>query len=307
MTVAADLASPTRPRYEVADVFRQYGEAYRQTHPLRLEQQKVITALMHCRTAALGGHVDECNQCGALRLSYNSCRNRHCPKCGALQKAQWLAARLADLLPIEYFHVVFTLDHALNPLARVNPTRIYDLLFATAAQTVKAFGVRYLGGEIGVVAVLHTWGQTLEQHLHLHCIVTGGALSADEQSWRSCAPGFLFPVLPLSQAFRDAFCDGLRRLRQQGALGYAGESLALQDPDRFEALVATMQSKNWQVYAKESFGGPHQVFDYPSTSSGQVWGATCSGWRLPISGWKVLTAAKSVFAGGIIARADRRR
>ena len=247
---------------EVADVFRLYGEAYRQSHPLSYEQQKAIAALTRCRTATLGGHVDECDQCGVLRISYNSCRNRHCPKCGALSKARWLEARQRDLLPIAYFHVVFTIAHTLNALARCNPTRIYDLLFASAAKSLKAFGARYLGGEIGVVAVLHTWGQDLGQHIHLHCIVTGGGLSFDTQHWQACPPGFLFPVLPLSKAFRDTFCAGLARLHQRQQLVFAGDCAGLESADNFAGLMAELQAKDWQVYAKESFGGPDQVFNY---------------------------------------------
>ncbi len=262
MIIYGDQLSPTKPRYEIADIFRQYGEAYRQNHHVSYEQQKAIAAITQCRTGTLGGHVDECDQCGVLRISYNSCRNRHCPKCGALSKARWLETRELELLPIDYFHVVFTIDHALNALARCNATRIYDLLFASAAQTLKALGARYLGGEIGVVAVLHTWGQDLGQHIHLHCIVTGGALSFDEQHWRACPKGFLFPVLPLSKAFRDTFCAGLARLHQRGQLVFAGECARLESGDTFAGLLAELQAKDWQVYAKESFGGPQQVFDY---------------------------------------------
>ena len=262
MIIYTDQLSTAKPRYEIADIFEQYGEAYRQSHPVSYEQQKAMAAITQCRTAVLGGHVDECDQCGVLRISYNSCRNRHCPKCGALSKARWLEARLRELLPIEYFHVVFTLDHALNALARCNATRIYDLLFAAAAQTLKAFGTRYLKGDIGVVAVLHTWGQDLGQHIHLHCIVTGGALSFDQQHWQACPKGFLFPVLPLSKAFREAVCAGLTRLHQHGQLVFAGDCAGLESADSFASFVAEMQAKDWQVYAKESFGGPTQVFDY---------------------------------------------
>lgn len=262
MIFYADQLSTAKPRYEIADIFEQYGEAYRQSHHVSYEQQKAIAAITQCRTAVLGGHVDECDQCRVVRISYNSCRNRHCPKCGALRKARWLEARLQELLPIQYFHVVFTLDHALNALARCNATRIYDLLFAAAAQTLKVFGARYLGGEIGLVAVLHTWGQDLGQHIHLHCIVAGGALSLDERHWQSCPQGFLFPVLPLSKAFRDTFCAGLARLYQRRQLVFAGDCAGLESADNFAGLMAELQAKDWQVYAKESFGGPDQVFDY---------------------------------------------
>jgi rubrerythrin len=260
--IYTDQLSTAKPRYEIADIFQQYGEAYRQSHHVSYEQQKAIAAITQCRTAVLGGHVDECDQCGVLRISYNSCRNRHCPKCGALSKARWLEARQRDLLPIAYFHVVFTIAHTLNALARCNPTRIYDLLFASAAKSLKAFGARYLGGEIGIVAVLHTWGQDLGQHIHLHCIVTGGGLSFDTQRWQACPPGFLFPLLPLSKAFRDTFCAGLARLHQRQQLVFAGDCAGLESADNFAGLMAELQAKDWQVYAKESFGGPDQVFNY---------------------------------------------
>lgn len=256
------VVSPAKPAVEIADVFRQYGEAYRQQYAVSAEQRAAMRAIEQCRTAALGGHVDECDQCGMLRISYNSCRNRHCPKCGALNQARWLAARRADLLPIQYFHVVFTLDHALNALARCNPQRMYNLLFATAAHTLKAFGHKYWHGELGVIAVLHTWGQNLNQHIHLHCIVTGGALSADSHYWHAAAPGFLFPILPLSAAFRDAFCQDLARLQRRGQLRFAGECAPLQDVAVFADWLAQLRAKDWQVYAKPPFGGPDQVFDY---------------------------------------------
>jgi hypothetical protein len=262
MDVSVTQVSRAKPSVEVADIVRQFGEAYQQRYPVSPEQRAALRAIAHCRTAALGGHVDACDACGTLRISYNSCRNRHCPKCGALDQARWLAARRAELLPIEYFHVVFTLDHALNPLARCNPKAIYDLLFASAAQTLKAFGAKYLHGDIGLVAVLHTWGQDLNQHLHLHCIVTGGALSVDGHVWHAAPPGFLFPVLPLSAAFRQAFCDGLARLHQRGELVWAGQCAALQDSAAFAAWLGQLRDKNWQVYIKPPFGSPEQVFDY---------------------------------------------
>jgi len=250
------------PRYEVADVFRQYGQAYRRKHRLSAEQWEAMRAIEQCRTAALGGHVDECDTCGALRISYNSCRNRHCPKCGALEKARWLEARQAELLPVEYFHIVFTTDHALNPLVRWNQTAIYNLLFRSASEALKGCGAKYLGGQLGFVAVLHTWGQALSPHIHLHCIVTGGALSFDGQAWRSCPQGFLFPVVELSQVFRDKFCGGLARLYRRGELVLGGACAELEREENFDRWLSEMQTKKWQVYAKEVLGGPEQVFDY---------------------------------------------
>jgi len=255
------LSTP-KPQYEVADIFREYGSAYREQYHPSHEQERVMRAIEECRTAALGGHVDECDHCGALRVSYNSCRNRHCPKCGALAQARWIRARQADLLPVPYFHVVFTLDHAIHPLARCNPDAIYEALFASAAQTLKEFGVQYLQGDLGFIAVLHTWGQSLEQHLHLHGIVTGGALSFDQSRWQPCPTGFLFPVLPLSRAFRDRFCQALARLYQSGQLLFAGECAELAQPEAMQRLLVELQAKHWQVYIKEALPGPEQVMVY---------------------------------------------
>ena len=260
-TPSISLGTP-KPDYEVADVFRLYGQDYRRTYPLTHEQWEVMWDIEHCRTAALGGHVDECDRCGVLRISYNSCRNRHCPKCQALAKARWIEARRAELLPIEYFHGVFTTDHAINVLVGWNRALIYTLIFAAVAESLKAFGLAYLGGEIGVVVVLHTWGQGLEQHIHVHCIITGGALSPDGQHWQACPKGFLFPVELLSATFRDRLCEGLRRAYGEGKLSFGGQCAELADAARFEAWLGAMQAKNWEVYLKEPFGGPEGVLDY---------------------------------------------
>src|SRR6266545_6798074 len=177
--------SIVRPRVELAEIVRAHGDAYRRTHPLALVQHRALRAIETCRPAVLGGHQETCDQCGAVRITYNSCRNRHCPKCQILPKERWLAAQCADLLPIPYFHVVFTLPHALNALAQGNPRVLYTLLFRAAADTLLTFGrdPRHLGGTIGITAILHTWGQNLSQHLHLHCLVTGGALARDRSRW----------------------------------------------------------------------------------------------------------------------------
>src|SRR6185503_9863148 len=198
---------------ELADIFRPYGAAYRQTHPLSRAQRRAMQAIETCRTAALGGHRDTCDRCGAVQISYNSCRNRHCPQCQPLAKERWLEARRADLLPVEYFHVVFTLPHTLNPLAQGNPRLIYTLLFHAVAATLTTFArdPRHLGGDLGGTAILHTWGQNLSQHLHLHCVVTGGALAPDGARWISAPPGFLFPVRALAVVFRAKYLDALRR------------------------------------------------------------------------------------------------
>jgi hypothetical protein len=256
------IQTDCRPHVEVADILRLYGDAYREQYPVSPEQRLVMRDIVQCRTAALGGHVDECDSCGGLRISYNSCRNRHCPKCGALMKAEWLERQKACLLPTHYFHVVFTIDHAFNPLIRVNQQAMYDLLFHSAASTLQAFGRKHLGGEIGCTVILHTWGQTLVEHPHLHCLVPGGALSADGQRWQSTLPTFLFPIEALSAQFRDRFCDGLWRLYRCGRLRFAGESLAYAEEASFSALVSAARGKAWQVYAKPPFAEAAQVLEY---------------------------------------------
>ncbi len=251
-------------RVELADLVRTHAGAVRQAARLTRGQHRALRAIAACRTAALGGHTDACNTCGAIRISYNSCRNRHCPKCQTLAKERWLAARRAELLPIEYFHVVFTLPHALNPLAQGNPRVIYTLLFQAAAATLATFGddPRHLGGELGIVAILHTWGQTLGQHLHLHCVVTGGALARDGSRWRPAKPGFLFPVRALAEVFRGKYLAGLRRAFDRGELRFAGSVAGLADPTAFAAFLATLRADAWVVYAKPPFGGPAQVLEY---------------------------------------------
>src|SRR2546425_7256115 len=195
------------PAVEVAHIFRTHGAAYRHTHALSRAQRRAMQAIEACRTAALGGHRETCDTCGAERIAYNSCRNRHCPKCQTLAKERWLAARRAELLPVEYFHVVFTLPHALNALAQGNPRVIYTLLFRAVAATLTTFGrdPRHLGGDVGGTAILHTWGQNLSQHLHLHCVVAGGALTQDGARWLAAPPGFLFPVRALARVFRGKY------------------------------------------------------------------------------------------------------
>jgi hypothetical protein len=220
-----------------------------------------MRAIELCRTAALGGHRDTCDHCGAERLAYNSCRNRHCPKCQTLAKERWLAARRAALLPIEYFHVVFTLPHALNALVAEHARLIYDTLFHAAAATLQCFArdPQHLGGELGGTAVLHTWGQTLVQHVHLHCIVTGGALAADGSRWIAAPPGFLFPVRALASVFRAKYLDALHAAHAAGALTPTGPLAA---PGALLRLLADLRQQPWVVYAKRPFAGPEQVLDY---------------------------------------------
>lgn len=245
LTSLIDVAT-VKPAIEVADIFRLDFDDYLKTHHCTAEEFAAVNAIIKCRTAAMGGHIRCCDSCGGIQIAYNSCNNRHCPKCGAFEKAQWLAKQAARLIPVPHFQVVFTVDHLVNDLAYVNPQPIYDLLFATANGVLKEFAQRYLGGKVGVTAVLHTWGQTMQHHIHLHCMVTGGALisTADGYVWRSAGRGFLFPVVELSAAFRDAFCQGLQRLVKRGELRLVGECTAVD----VAKLVQTMQAKAWEVF-----------------------------------------------------------
>jgi hypothetical protein len=255
---------PHAHRLELADIVRAHGARYRQTHRLARVQQAALRAIACCRTAALGGHRETCDRCGAVRLSYNSCRNRHCPKCQTLAKERWLAARRAELLPIPYFHVVFTLPHALNALAQGNPRVIDTLLFRAAADTLLTFGrdLRHLGGTIGITAILHTWGQNLTQHLHLHCLVTGGALAADRSRWIASRASFLFPVRALSRVFRAKYLAGLQRAFAAGELTFADGTAELADRPVFTRFLAPLRAQDWVVYAKRPFAGPEQVLEY---------------------------------------------
>lgn len=275
-----------KPKYEVADVFRKYGKAYRRKYSLTPEQEKAMWAIVNCRTAALGGYVEQCDTCAKLRMCYCSCKSRDCPKCGAWEKAKWLAKLERKLLPIPYFHVVFTTDHRINGLARVDPWSIYNLLFRTAAKVLKAYGRKYLGGEIGFTIVLHTWGQTMNEHIHVHCIVTGGALQETEEGprWQSSKKGFLFPVKKLSRDFRDEFCEGLKRLYREGT------ALAGVDPSKVEEvdvkkLVTQMRSKRWEVFIKPAPDDPKKLCDYLGKYTQKI---AISNYRIAdISGGKV--------------------
>jgi hypothetical protein len=253
-----------RPRLELADIVRARGDGYRRTHRLVPVQHAALRAIATCRTAVLGGHRETCDRCGATRITYNSCRNRHCPKCQTLTKERWLAARRADLLPIPYFHVVFTLPHMLNALAQGNPRVIYTLLFRAAADTLLTFGrdPRHLGGTIGITAMLPTWGQTLSQHLHVHCLVTGGALAATGSRWITGRSSFLFPVRALATVFRAKYLTGLHRAFDSGALTFAGGTAALADRRAFVAFLGQLRAVDWIVYAKQPFAGPEQVLAY---------------------------------------------
>ena len=271
-TAAGAGTDPQRPRFEVADVVREYGAAFRATHHVSHEQERVLRAIEQCRTAALGGHVEACETCGAEQICYNSCRNRHCPKCQGSARAQWLAAEQALLLPVPYFHVVFTLPHQLNPLLRVNPRGLYNLLFQAAAQTLQEFArdPKHLGAEIGITAVLHTWGQTLTEHIHVHCVVTGGGLIADGTQWRACRRRFLFAVKAMSKVFRGKYLAALTRLRTQQQLHFAGVSAALTEDRAWTAFLRQLHHTRWVVYAKPPWGGPEQVLKYLSRYTHRV-------------------------------------
>jgi hypothetical protein len=253
-----------RPPLEVANIFRQHGYDFRLTHPLSPEQRRVMRAIERCRTAALGGHVEQCDVCGHQRIAYNSCRNRHCPKCQSLAKARWLQARLADLLPVEYFHVVFTLPEQLAAVGLQNKRVVYNLLFSTASETLRTIAAdpRHLGADVGFLAVLHTWDQTLRHHPHLHCVVPGGGLSVDRESWRSCRRGFFLPVNVLARLFRRLFLQGLERAYQKGKLSFHGACAFLTKPTAFNRLLKSVRAREWWVYAKRPFGGPAQVLAY---------------------------------------------
>jgi len=255
----------SRPAIELAGIFRQYGPAYRAAHVLPVEQHRLMRAIENCRTAALGGHVDRCGQCDHLRISYNSCRNRHCPKCQGKQRAEWLERRKEDLLPVEYFHVVFTLPPEAAALARQNPAAVYSILFQTSAATLLtvARDRRHLGAEIGFFTLLHTWGQNLHYHPHVHCVVTGGGLALGEQErFVRCRPGFFLPVRVLSRLFRRLFLEAIGDAYGKGKLCFRAELTELAQPAAFAAWLAHLQKIDWVVYAKPPFGGPEAVLAY---------------------------------------------
>jgi hypothetical protein len=257
------LADAARGKVALAQIFARPGAAFRSANRLVPVQLRAMHAIQACRTEALGGHVEQCDACGLLRYHYHSCRNRHCPKCQTLAKERWLAARRAELLPVPYFHLVFTLPHELNVLAQGNPRAIYRLLFQSVSDTLIEFGEnpRWLGGEIAATLVLHTWGQRLTQHLHLHCLVPAGALGADGQ-WIRPRRGFLFPVKALSRVFRAKFLTGLKRALDADRLRLDGSTLALRRPTALSEWFAQLRAQPWVVYAKQPFGGPQQVLDY---------------------------------------------
>ena len=255
-----------RPKLEVADVFRRYGAAYRQQHAGSLSrgQRRVMSAIELCRTAALGGHLEQCDCCGHPRPAYHSCRNRHCPKCQSLARAQWLEDRQAELLPVEYFHVVFTVPEEIAALAYQNKEVVYGILFRATAETLRTLAAdpQHLGAEIGFFAVLHSWGQNLLHHPHLHCVVPGGGLAPDGKRWIACRPGFFLPVNVLSCLFRRLFLDYLQAAFEQGQRHFFSSLERLRDPHAFAHYLAPLRQIDWVVHAKPPFGGPEQVLNY---------------------------------------------
>jgi len=255
-----------RPPLEVADIFRRYGSAYRQQHAGSLSrgQRRVMSAIELCRTAALGGHLEQCDSCGHQRPAYHSCRNRHCPRCQSLARAQWLQDRHAELLPTQYFHVVFTVPEEIAALAYQNKEVVYGILFRATAETLRTIAAdpKHLGAEIGFLAVLHTWGQNLLFHPHLHCVVPGGGIAPDGQRWIACRPGFFLPVRVLSRLFRRLFLEHLQTAFDTGKLQFFSSLERLRDPKAFAQYLAPLQQIQWVVYAKRPFGGPQQVLNY---------------------------------------------
>ena len=263
-----------RQALEVADIFRCHGPAFRAAHAghVSLAQLKAMSAIEACRTAALGGHVEGCQDCGHRRIAYNSCRNRHCPKCQGAAAREWLAAREADLLPVGYFHVVFTLPAEVADIAFHNKAVVYDLLFRAASETMMTIAAdpRHLGARIGITAVLHTWGSAMTHHPHLHMIVPGGGISLDGERWVSSRPAFLLPVHVLGALFRRLFLAGLLELHTAGRLQFFGDQSGLNDQRAFGRHLAPVRAKKWVVYAKPPFSGPEAVLAYLSRYTHRV-------------------------------------
>jgi hypothetical protein len=255
-----------RPKLEVADVFRRYGEAYREKHgaSMSVAQRRVMSAIEVCRTAALGGHLERCDECGHERNCFNSCRDRHCPKCQSLARARWIQDRQSELLEVPYFHVVFTVPKEIAAIAFQNKKVVYGILFRVTAETLTTIAAdpEHLGAEIGFFAVLHSWGQNLQFHPHLHCVVPGGGPSPDGTRWISCGPNFFLPVRVLSRLFRRLFLKSLQKAFDSGKLHLLGHLKPLRDRLAFVRHLAALKRQDWVVYAKRPFAGPQQVLDY---------------------------------------------
>jgi len=255
-----------RPKLEVADIFRRHGEAWRTANAghLSLAQRRVMTAIEICRTAALGGHVERCQDCAHTRIAYNSCRNRHCNKCQWRAAAAWLTAREAELLGVPYFHFVFKLPSAIGAMAYQNKAKVYGLLFKAAAETLTTIAAdrKHLGAKIGIIAVLHTWGQALQLNPHLHCVVPGGGISPDGKRWIASKPGFFLPVRVLARLFRRLFLEGLTAAFQAGELQFFSDLVHLNEAKEFAATVGPLRTTEWVVFAKKTFAGPEQLLAY---------------------------------------------
>ena len=256
--LCAPAIAAARPEFEVADIVRDFGEAFRRTHVVTPDQAEVLRAIVACRTPALGGHLDVCASCGLERPSYNSCRNRHCPKCQALAQAAWVEGREERILPVGHFHTVFTVPDVLHRLAAFRREDVFDLLFRTAAETLRELAQRHLGAELGVTMVLHTWTRDLRFHPHVHAIVTAGGLALDGFEWRSCGE-YLFPVRVMGALFRGKFLAGLRGLHARGVFATFGD---FRDPQAFDRMMAKLAKKRWVVYAKRPFGAAAHVLAY---------------------------------------------
>jgi hypothetical protein len=259
------VAPSAARRVEIGDIFRRYGPAYRARNRLHLRQRRAMRAIERCRTPAMGGHLQACDHCDAMVVRFHSCRDRHCPKCQTLAKERWVEARRSELLATPYYHLVFTLPHVLNPLIQGNPRCLYNLLFKAASETLLTFGrdPKWIGGEIGVTLVLHTWGQNLGDHVHVHGLVTGGGLAPDGQRWlKARNRKFLFPVAALSEVFKAKYLELLIKARKSGALRFGGKTEELADDPAFAAFVAELRGTYWTVYAKAPFAGPEKLIDY---------------------------------------------
>ncbi|MFY9204607.1 MAG: IS91 family transposase [Yoonia sp.] len=263
-----------KPTLEIADIFRRYGPAWRQANKghVSLSQLKVMSSIEACRTEALGGHVAACTKCDHLHIAYNSCKNRHCPKCQGPAARSWMAARAEDLLPVEYFHVVFTLPAEIARIAYWNKRAVYGLLFKASAETVTTIAAdpKRLGAKVGMSSVLHTWGSALTHHPHIHMIVPGGGLSPDGKTWIACKPRFFLHVRVLSRLFRRLFIEGLLALHRAGELSFYGDLAGLSEVDAFIAWLAPFRKIEWVVYAKPPFGGPEAVLAYLSRYTHRV-------------------------------------
>ncbi len=275
-----DSSSSQKSDIEIADIFREHGQQYLWNNSASPAQVGVMNQIMTCRTAAQGGHMDFCDSCGHSQNSYNSCRNRHCPKCQTMAKERWLNDRKAELLPVAYFHLVFTLPHDLNPLILCNMKVLLDLLFFSVNQVIKTFAADpqwRLAGNPGFIGVLHTWTQTMMDHFHLHCLVPGGVLSDDKDQWTSSKSNFLFRTESLMLAFKNIYIKGLKELKKEGKLQFPGNTAKYEDDIEFDRLIKKIAKKKWSGYAKAPFSGPEKVLEYLSRYTHRV---TISNYRI---------------------------